>query len=97
MMIFEIEIPDELYDLLQKRAERELRSAAGQVVHLLEKALQEDLKTLSIVELRGLGKELWAGVDPVEYIRAERDSWDRPDERIAPEAVAEDERIRYSK
>jgi hypothetical protein len=94
-MTFEIEIPDELYELLQKRVEGEHRSIPGQVVHLLEKALQDDLKTLSILELRGLGKELWAGVDPVEYVRAERDSWDRPDERIAPEAVTDDERIRH--
>ncbi len=32
---------------------------------------------VSILELEGLGKELWAGVDPVAHVRAERDSWDR--------------------
>lgn len=26
--------------------------------------------------LRGLGKEIWAGVDPVEYVRQLRDEWD---------------------
>ena len=30
----------------------------------------------SILELRGLGKELWKDIDPVEHVRAERDSWD---------------------
>ena len=31
----------------------------------------------SLLELRGLGKEIWEGVDPVEYIKQERDSWER--------------------
>jgi hypothetical protein len=30
----------------------------------------------SITELKGLGKEVWEGIDPVEYVRKERDSWD---------------------
>ena len=29
-----------------------------------------------ITEMRGLGKELWQGVDAQEYVNAERDSWD---------------------
>jgi plasmid stability protein len=44
MMTFEIEIPDELYKLLQKRAEREHRTVAEEVVHLLETALQDELQ-----------------------------------------------------
>lgn len=30
-----------------------------------------------ITELRGLGKEIWQGIDAQEYINAERDSWER--------------------
>ncbi len=30
----------------------------------------------SIMELEGLGKEIWAGIDAQEYINQERDSWD---------------------
>lgn len=30
----------------------------------------------SIKELRGLGKEIWEGIDAQEYVNAERDSWD---------------------
>jgi plasmid stability protein len=67
--------PDELYEQLQKRAERERRSLTQEVVHLLERAAEEP-KLHSILELRGLGKELWEGIDPVEHVRAERDSWD---------------------
>ena len=30
----------------------------------------------SLLELRGLGKEIWEGVDPVQYINELRDDWD---------------------
>jgi hypothetical protein len=30
-----------------------------------------------LMDLRGLGKEIWAGVDPVEYVRGLRAEWDR--------------------
>lgn len=29
----------------------------------------------SILELRGLGKDVWRGVDPAAYVREERESW----------------------
>ena len=67
--------PDSLYKSLQEQAQREHRSVAQQVIHVLEKTLDQD-KTLSITGLEGLGKELWEGVDAVEHIREERDSWD---------------------
>lgn len=31
----------------------------------------------SIMELKGLGKELWIGVDVEKYINDERNSWNR--------------------
>jgi plasmid stability protein len=67
--------PDALYERLQERAEREHRSVAQQVIHLLEESAGEP-RLHSILELRGLGKELWKDIDPVEHVRAERDSWD---------------------
>jgi plasmid stability protein len=67
--------PDDLYERLQGRAQREHRSLAQEIVHILEKVAEEP-KLHSILELRGLGKELWEGIDPVEHVRAERDSWD---------------------
>lgn len=67
--------PEDLYERLQERAEREHRSLAQQVVHLLEESAGNP-KRHSILELRGLGKELWQGIDPVEHVRAERDSLD---------------------
>ncbi len=29
----------------------------------------------SILELEGLGKEIWKGIDAQEYVNQERDSW----------------------
>lgn len=67
--------PDALYERLQECAERELRSIAQQVIYLLEESVGKP-KLYSILELRGLGKELWKDIDPVDHVRAERDSWD---------------------
>lgn len=35
-----------------------------------------DRKPRSLLELEGLGKEVWQGVDVDEYLRRERSSWD---------------------
>lgn len=67
--------PDDLYEKLRKLAQRERRSISEQVIHLLTQASERE-KTLSIMELCGLGKEIWEGIDPAAYIREERDSWD---------------------
>jgi hypothetical protein len=34
-----------------------------------------DQKRRSILELQGLGKEVWRDIDPEEYVDRERDSW----------------------
>ncbi|HKV58988.1 MAG TPA: hypothetical protein VJO32_11935 [Ktedonobacteraceae bacterium] len=31
----------------------------------------------SVLEFRGMGKELWQGIDVKQYIEEERNSWDR--------------------
>lgn len=36
----------------------------------------ENSEPLSILGLRGLGKELWQDIDPAGHVRSERDSWD---------------------
>jgi plasmid stability protein len=68
-------LPDSLYRKLQARAKREHRSVAQEVTHLLSEAL-ETPRRLSILELEGLGKEIWKDIDAAEHIRRERDSWD---------------------
>ncbi len=34
------------------------------------------VKTHSILELKGLGKEFWRSIDVEKYLREERESWD---------------------
>ena len=68
-------VPDALYKKLQALAKRQHRSIAQEVTHLLSDAL-ETPKPLSILDLRGLGKEHWRGVDPSKHITRERSSWD---------------------
>jgi hypothetical protein len=41
----------------------------------LDSLFPEGVKTHSIMELKGLGKEIWQGIDVDEYIREERRSW----------------------
>lgn len=68
-------LPDDLYCKLLQRAEREHRSIAQQATHLLRLAL-EPPKPLSILDLRGLGKEHWKDIDVADHVRKERMSWD---------------------
>lgn len=68
-------LPDPLYRKLQARAKRQRRSVAQQVTQILSEALEPPPQH-SIMELQGLGKELWKGIDAAEYIRREREEWD---------------------
>jgi len=68
-------LPDSLYKKLQARAKRQHRSVAQEVTHLLSDALDAP-KPLSILDLRGLGKEHWKGTDAPEHVERERASWD---------------------
>ena len=68
-------LPDRLYKKLQARAKRERRSVAQEVTHLLDAALDTPA-SLSVLELRGLGKDLWTDVDAVAHVQQERAAWD---------------------
>ena len=68
-------LPDPLYRKLRARARRRRRSVAQEVILLLTEATEES-STLSILDLRGLGKEHWRGVDPAKHVASERRSWD---------------------
>jgi plasmid stability protein len=78
--------PDSLYSRLKEKAEREHRPLEQEVVHILDQALGPE-RNLSILGLKGLGKELWEGIDAAEYIRTERDSWE--DEEVSPVSRSE--------
>jgi plasmid stability protein len=68
-------LPDALYRKLQARAKRERRSVAQEVTQILSEAL-ETPKPPSILDLRGLGKELWQGKDAAAHVDDERAAWD---------------------
>ncbi len=67
-------VPDKLYRKLQARAKRERRSVAQEVLHILDQALSEPPR-LSIMNLQGLGKDIWRDVNSDHYIEAERRAW----------------------
>jgi plasmid stability protein len=67
-------LPDGLYRKLKARAKRERRSVAQEVTVLLAQAL-EPAPPVSILELRGLGKELWKDVDAGSHVKNERAGW----------------------
>ena len=68
-------LPDGLYRRLQARAKRQRRSVAQEVTQILSEALEAP-KPVSILELRGLGKELWGDIDAMAHVARERDTWD---------------------
>ena len=68
-------VPDKLYSRLNVRARKSRRSLSQEVLHILDEATKRR-EPVSILELRGLGKELWKGIDPAEHVDEERRSWD---------------------
>lgn len=70
--------PDRLYRRIKARAGRNRRSVAQEVVQLLDDAVSTPPR-MSLLELEGLGKEVWekalAGRDASDHIAEERDSW----------------------
>lgn len=54
------------------------RSEQEEIVAEIQKQLAQTGRPhkRSILELRGLGKEIWEGVNVDEYLREERESWD---------------------
>lgn len=73
--------PDGVYRRIKQRAAKNRRSISQEVVQILADAVPEKKKHKhSLLELEGLGKEVWekvlAGRDAAEYISEERDRWD---------------------
>ena len=46
-----------------------------EATHILEQALARS-EELSILDLRGLGKQHWRGIEATIYVADERDSWE---------------------
>ena len=64
-------LPDALYRKIQARAKRERRSVAQEVIHILSQ-VTDQAAPLSILNLQGLGREVWRGVDAARYVEKER-------------------------
>jgi plasmid stability protein len=67
-------LPDVLYRRLKQRARRERRSVAQEVARILEDALAAPERT-SILDIQGLGKDVWQRIDAAKHVRAERRAW----------------------
>ena len=57
------------------RAKRERRSVAQEVIQILSQ-VADQAAPLSILDLQGLGKEVWRGVDAARHVGRERRGWD---------------------
>lgn len=57
---------------LSKHERKELVKA------LIDTLDEEPQQQRSILELRGLGKDIWQGIDAQEYVDQLRDEWDKP-------------------
>ena len=68
-------LPDPIYKKLKTRARLMHRSMAQEVIHILSETLNK-AEALSILELQGLGKECWKGINPAKHVEEERQSWD---------------------
>jgi len=68
-------LPDSLYRKLQKRAKQQHRSVAQEVTKILDDVL-ESPDLLSILTLRGLGREQWTGIEAAAHVEVERKSWE---------------------
>lgn len=68
-------MPEPIMKKLRARARAQRRSLTQEVIRILADATRPE-KQHSILELKGLGKELWRGIDAAAYVKAERDSWD---------------------
>lgn len=68
-------LPDGLYQRLKTRAEQQHRSVAQEVTHILDQVLGGK-EPLSILDLQGLGKSAWTGVEATAHVDGERRAWD---------------------
>lgn len=68
-------LPQALYRKLQAQARRQRRSVAQEVTRILEQALEQP-QPLSILDLRGLGRERWKKMGGGRHVEKERRAWD---------------------
>ncbi len=71
---------EQLYDqhikVLSKSEQLKLIALISQ--QLAKKRKSAKRKQRSLMELEGLGAEIWQGIDAQEYVNQMRDEWDNP-------------------
>ena len=65
---------DEVLSAAQRLDPQDQLRLAEQLIALARRQLSSPPQH-SILELEGLGKEIWEGIDAQEYVDRERDSW----------------------
>ena len=63
----------DLLDRVERLEPQEQLRLLGDIAAMLRRRTGD--RCASILELRGLGKEVWDGVDAQEYVERERASW----------------------
>jgi hypothetical protein len=53
----------------------EYRDVLEAVLEMVKQGSGKPVRPRSLLELRGLGKELWVQIDVEDYINQDRDSW----------------------
>ncbi len=56
---------------------QERKELAKLLIDTLDEPEVEPQRQRRITELRGLGKEIWEGIDAQEYVNQLRDEWDQ--------------------
>ena len=54
----------------------EIKQLMKALIDLMPEGAETEPKQHSILELRGLGKEIWEGIDVQEYVNQLRSEWD---------------------
>ncbi len=62
-----------LTQVLRLAPDEQLRLISELFSHIRQRMIPKPKR--SILELEGLGKEIWHGIDAQEYVDRERDSW----------------------
>ncbi len=71
--------PDQLYEQQIKPLPRAMRlQLLARIAQDLATIDEADEPERSLLELEGLGAEIWQGIDAQQYVNELRDEWERP-------------------
>ena len=67
---------EKIYTQVEQLPLEEQLKLAAMILNKLATLQEKVTKKHSIMELHGLGKELWEGIDAQEYVNRVRNEWD---------------------